>query len=29
VQDDAEAVFVSAVDRLGIESDRIQVWGQP
>jgi len=29
VQDDAEAVFVGAVDRLGIESDRIQVWGQP
>jgi uncharacterized lipoprotein YddW (UPF0748 family) len=29
VADDAEAVFVGAVDRLGIESDRIQVWGKP
>jgi len=34
VQDDArwgapEAVFVGAVDRLGIEGDRIQVWGKP
>ncbi len=29
VQGDAEAVFVGAVDRLGIESDRIQVWGKP
>ena len=29
VADNAEAVFVGAVDRLGIESDRIQVWGQP
>ena len=24
-----EAVFVGAVDRLGIEGDRIQVWGKP
>jgi uncharacterized lipoprotein YddW (UPF0748 family) len=34
LQDDArlgapEAVFVGAVDRLGIEGDRIQVWGKP
>ncbi|KQQ88495.1 glycoside hydrolase family 10 protein [Massilia sp. Leaf139] len=34
VQDDAQlgapdAVFVGAVDRLGIESERIQVWGKP
>jgi uncharacterized lipoprotein YddW (UPF0748 family) len=34
VEDDArlgapDAVFVGAVDRLGIEGDRIQVWGKP
>jgi uncharacterized lipoprotein YddW (UPF0748 family) len=34
VPDDAqlgavEAVFVAAVDRLGIEGDRVQVWGKP
>jgi hypothetical protein len=34
IEDDAqfgapEAVFVGAVDRLGIEGDRIQVWGKP